>query len=203
MLKFLKTRWFDIGAIIALVIIKGVLLNARLMGNIQSLLWLAFAALLLFQAEEYHWPGSYPEWLNKIAGKQKKNYRAPLSVKSNFIINVLVEWTTFIIAAILEEDALWLGVAVMVFCFGSFVKHVFYYNIKARTWYNPGVATSIVCMLPVSAFFFIEIIRGQKTEITDYLLGFPLGIFFTLVTSVEVINWIKSRHFRILMPKHS
>jgi hypothetical protein len=37
----------------------------------------------------------------------------------------------------LEENALWLGIAVMVFCFGSFVKHAFYYNIKARSWYNP------------------------------------------------------------------
>jgi hypothetical protein len=203
MLNFLKTKWFDVGAVIAFVIIKGVLVHARLMGNIQSLLWLAFAALLLFQAEEYHWPGSYPEWLNKVSGKDKTNYRAPLSVNSNLIINVLVEWTTFIAAAILEEDALWLGIGVMVFCFGSFVKHTFYYNIKAKSRYNPGMATSIICLLPVSAFFFFEIIKWQKASVTDYLIGLPLGIFFTLVTSVEVINWIKARQFRIFMPRHS
>jgi hypothetical protein len=203
MLNFLKTRWFDVGAIIAFVIIKGIILNARLMGSIQSLLWLGFAALLLFQAEEYHWPGSYPEWLSKLSGKGKISDRTPLTANSNFIIHVLVQWTTFIVAAIFEEDALWLGMAVMIFCFGSFIKHTFYYNIKARTWYNPGMATSILCLLPVSAFFFREVIGKQKASLTDYLVGVPLGIFFTLVTSVEVINWIKSRHFHTTAPKHS
>jgi hypothetical protein len=58
-------------------------------------------------------------------------------------------------------------------------------------------------MLPVSVYFFIELLKGQKAEMTDYLLGLPLGITFTLVTSVEVINWIKSRRSHIFMPKHS
>ncbi|HWB94792.1 MAG TPA: HXXEE domain-containing protein [Puia sp.] len=200
MINFLKTRWFDIGAVMAFVILKGVLLNASRMGSVQSLLWLAFAALLLFQAEKYHWPGSYPEWLNKISNKGAA-VRTPLSAQSDFVINVLVEWTTFIVAAILAEDAIWLGIGVMIFCFGSLVKHCFYYNFKAKSRYNPGMLTSIVCFLPVSVFFFVEIIREGKADVTDYLVGLLLGILFTLITSVAVINWIKSRHFRSFMPR--
>ncbi len=195
MFNFLKTRWFDIGAIIAFIIIKGILLNARLMGDIQALLWLAFAALLLFQAEEYHWPGSYPEWMNRTAHKKQLSYRAPLTIRSNFIVHVVVQWTTFLLAAVLEEDALWLGIAVMTFCFGSFIKHTFYYNIRTGSRYNPGMVTSIVCLLPVSSFFFIQLIREDKAYLSDYLIGIPLGIVFTLGTSVEVINWAKSRYF--------
>jgi len=202
MINFLKTRWFDIGAVIAFVILKGVLLNASRMGSVQSLLWLAFAGLLLFQAEKYHWPGSYPEWLKKISNKHTA-IRAPLSPQSDFVINVLVEWTTFIVAAIMEEDALWLGIAVMVFCSGSFVKHCFYYNLRAKSRYNPGMVTSIVCFLPLSAFFFTAIIRDEKANVVDYLAGIPVGIFFTLITSVEVINWLKSRHYRVLISRHS
>jgi len=171
-------------------------MNYKLMENISIALWLGFAALLVYQAEEYHWPGTFPDWINKIFYKNRKPVRYPADPRSSFIINVLVEWTTFILAAILAEDALWLGIAVMIFAFGNFVKHAFYYNIKAHTWYNPGMISSIVCFLPVSAFFFLSVIGSDEVAVIDYLIGIPMGIFFTTISSVEVIGWWRTKHTR-------
>ncbi|MDE3236722.1 MAG: HXXEE domain-containing protein [Bacteroidota bacterium] len=191
MYNFFKTKWFDIGLVISFVIIKGILMHLNKMSYVSLSLWMGFSALLLHQTEEYHWPGSFQKWINKkfyTTPRQNlyKNYDT-----SSFIVNVGVEWSTFILAALLAEKALWLGIAIMVFCLGNFFKHTIYYNLKAKTRYNPGMLTSIVFMLPVSVFFFWSVISDGTAGVWDYTVGIPLGIFFSMVSSVTLIEWLQ------------
>jgi hypothetical protein len=113
------------------------------------------------------------------------------TVNASFFTNVCVEWVTFILAAALVNVALWLGIATMLFCFGNFIKHAVYYNIKARSRYNPGMLTAVFFLLPVSLFFFINVIRHNTASLWDWVIGIPLGIFFTLVSSVKLMEWLQ------------
>jgi len=203
MINFFRKKWFDIGAILAVIVIKGILMYVNHMSNVSLALWMGFASLLLHQVEEYHWPGYFPEMLNKVLYKSKIPDRYPLNANSAFIIDVGIEWTTYIVAAFLAESALWLGIAVMVFSFGNFIMHAFYYNIKAKTFYNPGMVTSVIFLLPVSVFFFWSVITGHIAGMWDYVIGIPLGIFFNLVNFVKIIDWLKDRDTSFVFTKQS
>ncbi|GAC1426478.1 MAG: hypothetical protein NVSMB7_02940 [Chitinophagaceae bacterium] len=203
MIKFFRTKWFDIGIVLAFIIIKGVLMNSHRMSYVSMALWMGLAALLLHHAEEYHWPGNFPQWINKIFYRGKRPGTSSFNVQAAFIINVGVEWTTFLLAAFFAEDAWWLGIATMIFCFGNFIKHTFYYNLKAKTRYNPGMLTSVLCLLPVSLFFFWSIIKYDIAGTLDYIIGVPLGIFFTLVSSVKLVEWLKQVKMHYAFPSHS
>lgn len=190
MLNFFKAKWFDIGLVLSFIIIKGILMHLNKMSYVSLSLWMAFAALLLHQTEEYHWPGSFQSWINKIFYKNQRPVNYKNYDTSAFIVNVGVEWSSFMLAAWLAEDALWLGMAIMVFCFGNFIKHTFYYNSKAHTRYNPGMITSILFLLPVSVFFGWAVITEDVGTPVDYIVGIPLGIFFSMVSSVKLMEWV-------------
>ena len=191
MLNFFKAKWFDIGLVLSFVIIKGILMHLNKMSYVSLSLWMAFAALLLHQTEEYHWPGSFQSWINKIFYKNQRPVNYKNYDTSAFIVNVGVEWSSFIIAAWLAEDALWLGMAIMVFCFSNFIKHTFYYNSKAHTRYNPGMITAILFLLPISVFFGWAVITEDVGTPVDYIVGIPLGIFFSMVSSVKLMEWVR------------
>ncbi|HWB26024.1 MAG TPA: HXXEE domain-containing protein [Chitinophagaceae bacterium] len=193
MFKFLKARWFDVGLVIAFVTIKGIWMEAPRMSYASLALWMGFAALLLHHAEEYHWPGDFPQWIYKMFYRHRAQKPYLFTVNATFITKVCVEWTTFLLAAFLADKALWLGIATMLFCLGNFIKHAVYYNIKANSWYNPGMFTAVVFLLPVSLFFFISIIKNNTASVWDYVVGIPLGIFFTLVSSVKLLEWLQQK----------
>ncbi|MDE3253824.1 MAG: HXXEE domain-containing protein [Bacteroidota bacterium] len=191
MLKFLEAKWFDIGLVISFVIIKGILLHLNKMSNASLALWMGFAALLLHHAEEYHWPGNFSQWINKLFYKGRQEVNTPVQLHYSFIINVGVEWSSFLLAAFLVDRAWWLGIAVMLFCLGNFFKHAIYYTIRSGTWYNPGMISSIIFLLPVSLYFFWSVLHDPDIAIWNYCIGIPLGIFFSRVSSVQLIEWIR------------
>jgi hypothetical protein len=193
MLKFLEAKWFDIGLVISFVIIKGILLHLNKMSNASLALWMGFAALLLHHAEEYHWPGNFAQWINKFFYKGKLAVDTPGQLHYSFIINVGVEWSSFLLAAFLVDRALWLGMAVMLFCLGNFIKHAIYYPLKSGTGYNPGMISSILFLLPVSLYFFWSVLHDPDTASWNYYIGIPLGIFFSRVSSVQLIEWIRKK----------
>lgn len=193
MIRFLEAKWFDIGLVISFVIIKGILLHLNKMSNVSLALWMGFAALLLHHAEEYHWPGNFAQWINKLFYKGRLAVNNPGQLHYSFIINVGVEWSSFLLAAFFVDRALWLGIAVMLFCFGNFIKHAIYYTLKSRTWYNPGMISSILFLLPVSLYFFWSVLHDPDTDIWNYYIGIPLGLFFSRVSSVQLIEWIRTK----------
>ncbi|NIM35497.1 MAG: HXXEE domain-containing protein [Hydrotalea flava] len=136
--------------------------------------------------------------INKVLYKSKLPDSYPLNPNSAFIMDVGVQWTTFIIAGFLSISAVWLGIAVMLFLFGNFIMHTFYYNIKAKTKYNPGMVTGIVFLMPVSIFYFWALISEHAAGVWDYVIGLPLGLIFIFVNFVKLIDWMKNKnvHFK-------
>ncbi|MBY0346739.1 MAG: HXXEE domain-containing protein [Hydrotalea flava] len=198
MLEFFRRKWFDVGAVLSVVVLKGIFMEINKISDVTLAIWVGFASLLLHQFEEYHWPGYFPQMINKVLYKSKLPDSYPLNPNSAFIMDVGVQWTTFIIAGFLSISAVWLGIAVMLFLFGNFIMHTFYYNIKAKTKYNPGMVTGIVFLMPVSIFYFWALISEHAAGVWDYVIGLPLGLIFIFVNFVKLIDWMKNKnvHFK-------
>jgi hypothetical protein len=56
-------------------------------------------------------------------------------------VNVLIGWSTYFLAAILGEKAIWLGIATILISPGNTIAHTFLFNIKGRMFYNAGLLT--------------------------------------------------------------
>ncbi|MBL0009005.1 MAG: hypothetical protein IPP25_18000 [Saprospiraceae bacterium] len=68
------------------------------------------------------------------------------------------------------------------------------FNIKGKTLYNPGMATSWLFFAP-GAYFFISIVYTQHLATnTDYVIGIGLGLVMNIVGVFKLIQWLADEH---------
>ncbi|HGK7178791.1 TPA: HXXEE domain-containing protein [Streptococcus agalactiae] len=46
-----------------------------------------------------------------------------------------------------------LTLAVMIFAFAELAMHLFFFNLSLKKWYNPGLLTTLVGLVPVSVYY--------------------------------------------------
>ncbi len=152
-MNFLRNYWYDIGLVLALGV--GVFLFINKPGGLSWLLWVSLISLFLHQFEEYRYPGYFPGMLNSVLFSSKHPDRFPLNSNTSFIVNVVIGWLFYFLAAIFAEKALWLGIATILVSLGNFVGHSILFNIKGKTFYNPGMLTAVILFLPIYYISFI------------------------------------------------
>lgn len=203
-MSFLRFHWFDIGILLALCA-GGFVIYTQPIG-LALILWLNLIALFIHQFEEYRYPGYFPGMMNAVMFSSKQPDRYPLNAQTALIINVLVGWLTYFLAAVFNTRAIWLGIAVILVSLGNFIAHTFIFNIKGKTKYNPGMATSLVFFLPLTVIFFMLLIRTHAASPLAWVLGIVLGIVLNAIGILKLIDWMKdintSHQFsaRFLMP---
>ena len=67
-------------------------------------------------------------------------------------------WLFYFLAALFGEKVLWLGMATILVSAGNFVAHTFLFNIKGKTFYNPGMLTADLLFLPIAVYFFMLVV---------------------------------------------
>ena len=72
------------------------------------------------------------------------------------------------------------------------MAHTFVFNIRGRTFYNPGMLTSFLLFLPIAGYFFYFIALNKMGRPIDYLIGIPLGITANILGIVKTIEWLKN-----------
>ncbi|MBK8833216.1 MAG: HXXEE domain-containing protein [Saprospiraceae bacterium] len=193
-MKFLRNNWFDLGAVLAVIVLVYVFFSHHVMTDYQILMWLSLVSLFMHQMEEYRIVGTFPGMINSLMFKSKMPDRYPLNTNSAFYVNVVVGWTSYFLAAVLAEKAIWLGIATMVVSVGNVMAHTFLFNIKGKTLYNPGMATSWLFFAP-GAYFFISIVYTQHLATnTDYVIGIGLGLVMNIVGVFKLIQWLADEH---------
>ena len=197
-MNFLRLHWFDLG--LALAAIVGVCVLITHPTGLALLLWLSLITLCLHQCEEYRYPGYFPGMLNSVMFSSRQPDRYPLNTQISFIVNVIVGWLFFFLAAIFNEKAVWLGIAAILVCVGNFIAHTFAFNIKGRTIYNPGMLTAIVFFLPLSVYFFSWVIQNHAASPHDWIVGFVLGIALNYIGIVKLIDWMKEPNTPYIFP---
>jgi hypothetical protein len=153
-------------------------------------MWISLITLFFHQWEEYRIAGTFPGMINRVMYHSKTPDRFPLNTRTAFIINVCIGWTGYLLAALLAEKAVWLGIATMIVSIGNIIAHTGVFNVKGKTLYNAGMVTSLLLFIPCTSYFFYLIHSSHLVHLTDYLIGGPLGVIINIVGIVKLISWL-------------
>jgi len=190
-MRFAQRHWFDIGAALGIVLAIWLVIAGTTLDTITLILWISLLTLFAHQVEEWRWPGWFPGMLNVVLFRSDDPWRFPLNVRSGLVVNVVVGWGSYLLAALVGESALWLAMATILVSVGNCVLHLIVIPIRGRIPYNPGMATSLMLFLPVSVWFFI--VAWPKMSVTDVLLGLVLGIVLNVGGVIGVIRALEDR----------
>lgn len=197
-MRFLRKHWYDIGGGLGIVTLLFVLLFSPKMSDYQLLMWLSLASLFFHQMEEYRIAGTFPGMINRVMFKSDLPDRYPLNTNTSFIINVLIGWTLYLLAALTGAQFVWLGIAAILVSLGNVIAHSFIFNIKGKTIYNAGLATCWLLFV-FCIFFFLKIVHDERlATATDYLIGVPLGVFINIAGVFKPITWLADKNSRFV-----
>lgn len=199
MLAFFRMHWFDIGIFLAIPVI-GYIFIAKL-STIHLLLWVSLVTLFMHQFEEYRYPGYFPGIVNTALFSSNQPDRYPFNPNTAFVINLGVGWLFYFLAALFAEQMIWLGIATILVSLGNFFAHCFLFNFKGKSYYNPGMTTSIILFLPLTIFFFYFIITNNLASVVDWSLGLILGVILNVVGILKMIDWLKDENTPYIWPK--
>ena len=198
-MNFMRFHWFEVG--LGLAVLTCGFILWRQPHPISLILWISLISLFLHQFEEYRYPGYFPGMMNKVMFASKQPDRYPLNSNTALIINVVVGWLSYFLAAVFGEKAIWLGIATMLVSLGNFVAHTFLFNIKGKTYYNPGMITSIVLFGPIAFYFGYLVIQSNIPTTIDWIAGIILGIALNVLGILKLIDWLKDHNTSYIFPK--
>lgn len=190
-MSYIRKHWFDIGLAMGLFAGIYLIINWSRHSNIQNLLWLSLISLLFHQFEEYRFPGNFPIMLNTVIFSSKKPDRYPLNSQSALLINVFIGWVPYLLAAIWGDIFLWFGIMTIFGSIGNSIAHIFLFNIKGKTLYNPGMISSILLFIPISFVFIYIVILSDLASLWDWLIGISIGFFFSAIGIFKTIDRLK------------
>jgi hypothetical protein len=194
LMNSLRQHWFDLGAVLALATALYIMLNFTAFTTAQLILYISLVSLFIHQLEEYRFPGYFPGMVNAALYKSPMPDRYPLNSQTSLIVNVVIGWASYLLAAVLANHYVWLGIATMVISLCNFFAHTILFNLKGKTWYNPGMATAICLFLPISIWYFRTIIADPQMHAADWLIGIPLGVALNYLGIVKLIDWMANRN---------
>jgi hypothetical protein len=193
-MNFLRKHWYDLGALLVVVIIIYLFTCRHSLTNYQCVMWLSLVSLFFHQLEEYRVVGTFPGMLNTAMYKSEIPDRYPLNTNTALFVNVVVGWAFYFFAAFFAEKAIWLGLATILISLGNIIAHTFLFNIKGKTIYNAGMATSLIFFVPCVYFFFSIVHQEDLITTTDYLIGIPTGIILNVIGVLKTIDWMADRN---------
>lgn len=197
-MDFIRNHWFHLGLILfAFLAFYGIREWASF-STVECLLLASLMALPLHQFEEYALPGGGPLVINKVFWREKKDFmNYPGNWNSIMIVNLSAY--IFYAAAFLLPHAYWLGLAVILFNLFQVLGHGLEMNIKGRTWYNPGMATSILLFLPVSAIYIWEI--QDFLSVHTVILSLAAVLVIVIATVILPVQGLKNRNSPYRIPE--
>lgn len=200
-MKFYVYNWykFTIVFFVILAFITG-LWGYKVLQPLQLILVYSLMALFVHQFEEYVFPGGGPVVINKGNFDEKKDYRTyPGNMLSSMIVNNSA-WAVYI-AAILLPQAIWLGLGTMFFNIFQLFGHGVKMNAGMKTWYNPGLASTVFLLVPVSIYYMYFVATHHLATTTDWMLGIVAFILTILLTTILPVQFLKDRNTRYAMPE--
>jgi len=192
-IDFLRRHWFDLAGVGVILVATYLALAWQELSIYQRIMWVSLIALFLHELEEYRVVGTFPGMLNKVLFKSDRPDRYPLNMNTALVVNVPIAWSIYVLAALVGERAVWLGMASILISVGNIIGHVFLFNIIGKSLFNAGMFTSVVLFIPVSTYFFYYISASGLAKPIDYLIGLPLGVIFAFLGIYMTVQWMKNK----------
>lgn len=202
-MNFIRKHWYDVGGLISILILTIVYKHFKDLSDYQVVMWLSLVSLLFHQLEEYRIVGTFPGMINRVMFNSELPDRFPLNTNTSVYVNVLVGWTTYFLAAFFAEKAIWLGIATILVSLGNIIAHTIVFNIKGKTIYNAGLATSWLFFAPGIFFFFSIIHKENLVTSLDYFIGIPLGIALNVVGILKLIDWCADKNTKYIFEQRN
>lgn len=199
-MKILRNYWqFISWGLLTILIAYLFLGTGQQLPSLQKIMIYQFMALLVHQSEEYIFPGGAGLVINRGTYREEINFkRYPGNTQSALLVN-LSAYVPFIIGIICYRQ-IWLGIALAFFNLMQFPGHVISMNKALKTWYNPGMATTIFILTPLSLFYLIEIYQLGFASGLNYLLGLVAFIIIVSLTVVLPVQSLKNPNSPYAIP---
>jgi len=192
--NLLRKHWYDLGGFFAVCAVIYLLQSGGGLTDYKYITWLSLISLFLHQLEEYRIVGTFPGMINRVMFKSQIPDRYPLNTNTAFIINVVLGWLFYFLAALLGERAIWLGIATIMISLGNIMAHTVIFNIKGKTIYNAGLATSWLFFAPIIYFFFRILVKDNLATPADYVVGISLGAAMNIFGILKMISWLADKN---------
>ncbi|MCK6077171.1 HXXEE domain-containing protein [Paenibacillus silvae] len=192
-MNMLRKYWPDLGMLVAAVTAIGIVMNLRSMSELSMILWLSFIAILVHQFEEYRWPGYFGGLFNIVIFKSEQPTRYPLNPQSAMVINLVIAYV-FYLLPVFFPTFIWLALAPIFMGFFQFVWHGLFANIKAKTWYNPGLFAVLVFHFPIGGWYLYYITEHKLASTTDWIIGLVYFVIAVYLLIIKGNMWLKDIH---------
>jgi hypothetical protein len=198
-LNLFRYHWFDLALILSIAL--GAALFITQPAGMTLLLWLSLGSLFLHQVEEWRFPGYFPGMVNAVMFKSDMPDRYPLNANSGMLINVVLGWSGYLLAALFWKQAIWLAIATILVSVGNIFAHTIIFNIKGKTFYNPGLLTSWLLFVPIVYFFFRLVISEELASPLNWIIGIGLGIALNYFGIYKMILWLADTNTLYVFPR--
>lgn len=156
-MKRLVQHWYQWAVYVA-----GLLTVILICGNwtlLQQTLLASLVILHLHFYEEMGFPGGFP-WIGMkielhLADDDSRKW--DLNQASSFFGNEWFAVVVYLLPLFLPQVH-FLALAAIIFAFAEVAMHLFYFNWAMKVWYNPGLLTALLGLLPISVNYLWRVI---------------------------------------------
>jgi hypothetical protein len=188
-----RKYWYRVGGIILVIMIGWLLIVRPQLDTLQLMMMLNLMALFTHQLEEYQLPGGAPMVINRVVyDETKQPDRYPGNELSIMIVNVSA-WVIYVIA-IAMPTIIWLDTGVIFFSLFQILGHCLEMNFKLKTWYNPGMATTLLLFLPLGWHYLAYITTHQLLSASGWLMAFITLVACIMLTIILPVQGLKNRN---------
>lgn len=170
MKNYIIKNWYYISVFIASIIVLIIVLGNWDFTQKMLLGGLFFIELHFF--EEFGFPGGFP-WVGVKVELHKENTSPKtweLNNASAFFGNQWFAAAAYVLALLLPKVR-FITLAAMFFAFAELIMHLIVFNIGVKSWYNPGLYTTIFGLVPISVVYFLSLIGNNPYSLIDFLLA--------------------------------
>lgn len=173
---FFLYNWYNISVWIA-----GLLAVVLTIGNWDTrnkMLLGSAVVIFLHFFEEFGFPGGFAPMGLKVElhNTDPDPHHWPLNQLNAMVGNWLFAVLVYLLPLFLP-NVKFLTLAAAMFGFLEVLMHAFVFNIALKKWYNPGFATAVFGLLPISLWYFSTIWGQHLYKGTDFALAVVWMVF--------------------------
>lgn len=163
-------QWYNISVFLS--VFCGLVLGFGTWDMRQEMIIMAMMGLYLHFFEEFGYPGGFP-WIGMAV---EMGIRDTDATKWGFNqLSAVVDnwWFTMLVfpLALLLPNVKFMTLAVALFCMIEGFAHILLFNVSLKTFYNPGLASTVCVLLPIAIRYFIQINGQGLYGWLDYVLA--------------------------------
>lgn len=191
-MKFWLKNWYRVGIVLA-AILSIWLVVAPPHNRIQFFLMLNLLFLFAHQFEEYQLPGGAPLIINQVVYNETTLVdRYPGNSLSIMLVNTIA-WAIYLIAIIIPKVT-WLGLGVILFSLFQILGHCLEMPVKLRTWYNPGMLTTIFLFIPLGWVYIRYLASHHLLASTTWWAAGSMLVICIILSIVAPVQLLKDKN---------